>query len=133
MLSMPDKNSAIAPVRPCPNCGSTNVVASTYRFDPKREEVVHANPRAPGMWGLLAWVVSTFLLNGVVPYLFGSQSSLAAAIPFWVPAALGAGVMLALTARQEWRLTNAARIDSYTCRQCGHEWSLRDGRPVGRR
>lgn len=117
---------------PCPNCGGDNVVAASYRYDPRRNEVVGANSKGPGIWGLLTWVVGTFLLSGVVPYVFGTQSSIATAIPFWVPVALGAGVMIVLTVRQEWRLTNAVRIDNYTCRRCDHEWSLRDGRPVGK-
>jgi hypothetical protein len=50
-----------------------------------------------------------------------------------VPAALAACVMLAANVVQEWRRTNAVRIDSYTCGHCGHEWSLRDGRPVLRK
>ncbi len=82
------------------------------------------------MWGLLTWVVGTFVLNGVLPYFFGSQSSVAAAIPFWVPVALAICVVLVATVVQEWRRTNAVRVDSYTCRKCGHEWSLRDGRQV---
>jgi hypothetical protein len=92
--------------------------------------VINTNTRSATVLGLLTWVVGTFLLNGVVPYFFGSHSSIAAAIPFWVPAALAACVMLAANVVQEWRRTNAVRIDSYACGNCGHEWSLRDGRPV---
>jgi hypothetical protein len=92
--------------------------------------VINPSNRSATVLGLLTWVLGTFLLNGVLPYFFGTQSSIAAAIPFWVPAALAACVMLAANVVQEWRRTNAVRIDSYTCANCDHEWSLRDGRLV---
>ncbi len=85
------------------------------------------------MWGLVTWVVGTFLLNGAVPYFFGSRSDVAAPVPFWVPVVAAGCVVVAVSVVQEWRRTNSVRIDNYTCRDCGHEWSLRDGRPVPRK
>jgi hypothetical protein len=118
-----------APDRPCPACGSMQP-GITYRYDPRRGVTINPNTRAATIWGLLTWVVGTFLLNGALPYVFGSLSPIAAAIPFWVPMALAGIVVVAVSIRQEWQRTNAVRVDNYACRQCGHEWSLRDGRPV---
>lgn len=126
----PSSHTTQVPLRPCPACGSSHVTASSYKYDPKRGVVVNSQARSAGIWGLLTWVVGTFLLNAVLPYFFGSYAPLVAAIPFWVPLALAAVVMFAVTVVQEWRQTNAVRIDSYACRECGHEWSLRNGRPV---
>ena len=126
----PSPNTIQAPPRPCPACGSSRVVSSTHRYDPKRGVTISSPGKSPGFWGLLTWVVGSFLLNGALPYFFGSQFSGAGAIPFWVPVGLAAGVMIGVSVVQEWRQTNAVRIDSYTCQGCGHEWKLRDGRPV---
>lgn len=126
----PNRNTTQAPPRPCPACGSSRVASSSYRYDRRRGVVVNSETRSATIWGLITWVVGTFLLNGVVPYFFGSQSAIAAAIPFWVPVVLAGGVVLAVSVVQEWRQTNAVRLDSYACQDCGHEWNLRDGRPV---
>lgn len=126
----PNRHTIEAPPRPCPACGSLQSASSSHRYDPRRGVVINPNTRSATVLGLLTWVVGTFVLNGVVPYFFGPLSSIAATIPFWAPAALAACVMLAANVVQEWRRTNAVRIDSYACGRCGHEWSLRDGRPV---
>ena len=131
MFSYPTgPNATQAPPRPCPSCGSSRVASSTYRYDPRRGITISSQGRPPGFWGLLTWVVSTFLLNGVLPYFFGGRFGVVSAIPFWVPVALAVGVMLTVSVVQEWRQTRAVRVDSYTCGACGHEWQLRDGRPV---
>lgn len=126
----PGPNRPQAPPRPCPVCASSRVASSTYRYDPKRGVAIASQGKSPGFWGLLTWVVGTFLLNGVLPYFLGGPIGVAGAVPFWVPVGLAAGVMLTVSVLQEWRQTNAVRVDSYTCRACGHEWKLRDGRPV---
>ncbi|MEA2573922.1 MAG: hypothetical protein QOH93_1220 [Chloroflexia bacterium] len=126
----PNRNTIKAPARPCPRCGSNHVTSSSYRYDPRRGVVISPNTRSATIWGLLTWVVGTFLLKGVLPYFFGGPSSVVATIPFWVPVALAGVVVLAVSVVQEWQRTNAVRIDEYTCRDCGHEWSLRDGRQV---
>ena len=126
----PSPNKTQAPPRPCPVCASSRVASATYRYDPRRGVTVGAPGKSPGFWGLLTWVVSTFLFNGALPYFLGGPLGIAGTVPFWVPVGLAAGVMLAVSVVQEWRQANAVRVDSYTCRACGHEWKLRDGRPV---
>jgi hypothetical protein len=126
----PDKSTMQAPRRSCPTCGSSRVAASSYRYDPRRGVALNPDGKSARTWGLLTWVVGTLLVSGVLPYFSSGPLGIAASIPFWVPVALAVGVMLVMTVAQEWRLTNAARIDSYACQDCGHEWRLRDGRPV---
>lgn len=126
----PSKPDMYAPQRRCPNCGSERVTGTLRQYDRKRGRFISSDVRQVRIWGLLTWFVTTVILYGVIPALFGSRSAISVAIPFWVPAALGAAVFIVTSARHEWRITHSVRVESYTCGQCGHKWTLHDGRPL---
>ncbi len=126
----PSRPDMYAPQRQCPNCGSNRVTVEHDRYDPKTRRFISADMRQVRIWGMLTWLLGTIILYGVIPALFGSHSAISATIPFWVPAALGAAVFIVTSARHEWRITHSVRVESYTCGQCGHKWTLHDGRPL---
>lgn len=119
-----------APQSECPNCGSNRVTVVSRQYDRKTGRFISTDVRHIRLWGMLTWLVATVILYGVVPALFGSRSAVAAAVPFWVPLALGAAVFIATSVRHEWRITRSVRVEDYTCCVCGHRWTLHNGKPL---
>lgn len=126
----PPQPAMHAPQRRCPNCGSDHVTVALRQYDRKTRRFISADVRHIRLWGMITWFVATVILYGVIPAVFGSHSVVAEAIPFWVPAALGGAVFVITSARHEWRITHSVRVESYTCKECGHVWTLLNGKAL---
>jgi len=111
----------------CPRCGShLALVRFTFR-DRKSGRAIDTDSRESLFWSVLALVISTLLLNVLLPSLnrdeFGT-SQFAGPLPVWTPFVLAFVVLVVLEARRVFRLESAIRVQTFRCRSCRYRWDL---------
>ena len=117
------------PHKTCPDCGAQRVLRTGIQYcDPKTGAGISTSYSMSAFWGVLACVAAILILNVGVPYVFGTGSDIASAMPLWLPVPLGLAVGIIMRVVNQRKLDAAVRVHNYRCDNCGHRWQAEEKR-----